>query len=114
MLATHPEHQHRGAASMLMDELIAEADALGLEIYCEATRTGRAMYEKYGFVAVKTLVFDPAEYGVKGLGVETQTVMVRGALGKDGVRRGVREWDVAAAEAREEVELAATSAAAQA
>ena len=91
---------------MLMDELVAEADALGLEIYCEATKTGKAMYEKYGFVAVRTLVFDPAEYGVDDLGVETQTVMVRGALSKNGVRGVVREWDVAVAEVSAEVELA--------
>lgn len=75
-----------------MSELVAEADALGLEIYCEATRTGKPLYEKYGFVAVKALRFDPADYGVLGLGVEVQTVMVRGALGKDGVRKEVRGW----------------------
>jgi ribosomal protein S18 acetylase RimI-like enzyme len=71
MLATHPSHQHRGAATSLMSELLAEADALG----------------------VYTLSFDPAEYGVTGLGVEVQTVMVRGALGKDGIRREVRRWE---------------------
>jgi GNAT superfamily N-acetyltransferase len=88
MLATHPSHQHRGAASSLMIELVEEADALGLEIYCEATNTGRPMYEKYGFIPVKTLRFDPAEYGVLGLGVEVQTVMVRGVMGRpEGVRR---------------------------
>lgn len=89
---------------MLMDEIVAEADALGLEIYCEATRTGRALYEKYGFVVVKTLVFDPAEYGVKDLGIETQSVMVRGALGKDGVRRPVRDYHIAASEVVVELE----------
>lgn len=93
MLATHPSHQHRGAASALMTELVAEADALDLEIYCEATKTGRPLYEKYGFVAVETLRFDPSEYGVFGLGVETQTVMIRGRVGEDGVRR-VGEWEV--------------------
>jgi len=88
MLATHPSHQHRGAATSLMTELVDEADALGLEIYCEATKTGRPMYEKYGFVPVKTLRFDPADYGVLGLGVEVQTVMVRGVKAmNDGVRR---------------------------
>jgi ribosomal protein S18 acetylase RimI-like enzyme len=88
MLATHPSHQNRGAASSLMIELVEEADALGLEIYCEATNTGRPMYEKYGFIPVKTLRFDPAEYGVLGLGVEVQTVMVRGVMGRpEGVRR---------------------------
>ena len=47
MLATHPSHQHRGAATSLRTELVEEADALGLEIYCEATNTGRPMYEKW-------------------------------------------------------------------
>ena len=88
MLATHPSHQHRGAATSLMTDLVDEADALGLEIYCEATKTGRPMYEKWGFVPVKTLRFDPADYGVEGLGVEVQTVMVRGVMGRpDAVRR---------------------------
>jgi hypothetical protein len=89
---------------MLMAELVAEADALGLEMYCEATKTGRPLYEKYGFITVKTLSFDPAEYGVDNLGVETQAVMVRGALGKDGVRKQVRSWETATAEARLEVD----------
>ena len=88
MLATHPSHQHRGAATSLMTELVEEADALGLEIYCEATNTGRPMYKKCGFVPVRTLRFDPADYGVQGLGVEVQTVMVRGVKARvDGVRK---------------------------
>lgn len=94
MLATHPDFQHQGAASKLMDELMAEADGLGVEVYCEATKTGRPLYEKYGFVAVKNLDFATAEYGVD-LGIEQQTVMVRGALGKDGTRARVRQWDEA-------------------
>jgi hypothetical protein len=44
-------------------------------------------------VPVYTLSFDPAEYGVTGLGVEVQTVMVRGALGEDGVRQHVKRWE---------------------
>lgn len=97
MLATHPDHQHQGAASLLMDELVAEADQAGVEIYCEATKTGRALYEKYGFVAVKDIEFDTARYGGV-FGVERQTVMVRGAIGKDGKRSKVRSWDEAVAE----------------
>lgn len=92
MLATHPDHQHQGAASMLMDELIAEADRLGVEIYCEATKAGRPLYEKYGFVAVKEITFATSEYGVD-LGEEHQTVMIRPALGCR-----ARTWDEALAE----------------
>ncbi|QIW97570.1 hypothetical protein AMS68_003088 [Peltaster fructicola] len=91
MLATHPDHQHQGAATMLMDELVAEADRLGVEIYCEATSAGRPLYEKYGFVAVKEIEFATADYGLS-LGEERQTVMVRGAL-RDGRRCKVESFE---------------------
>lgn len=103
MLATRPSHQHNGAGTMLLHAILAEADAAGVEVYLEGTDTAKPMYEKNGFVAVDELRFDPAEYGMHGLGRERQTVMVRGALGKDGHRRGVRSWDAAVAQARAEL-----------
>jgi ribosomal protein S18 acetylase RimI-like enzyme len=93
MLATHPAHRHRGAATTLLLDINAEADALGLEVYCEATRSGMPLYERYGFISVGTLAFDPAKYGIADLGTERQTIMVRGALGRDGVRRKVRKME---------------------
>lgn len=99
MLATHPDFQHQGAASKLMDELMAEADQLGVEVYCEATSTGRPLYEKYGFVAVMDIDFPTSSYGTD-LGEEHQTVMVRGALGSDGKRNKVRSWKEAVADSR--------------
>ena len=100
MLATKPRYQHKGAGTMLLEEVLAEADDAGVEVYLEATGTAKPFYEKHGFEAIRELRFDPAEYGAKGLGIEMQTVMVRGALGPDGGRTGVRSWDVAVNQSR--------------
>ncbi|KAK4949069.1 hypothetical protein LTR10_012442 [Elasticomyces elasticus] len=99
MLATQPCYQHNGAGTMLLDVILAEADEHGLEVYLEGTDTAKPLYEKHDFVAVNEVRFDPAEYGLYDIGKERQTVMVRGALGKNGVRRGVRRWDDAVAQA---------------
>ncbi len=99
MLATQPCYQHNGAGTMLLDVILAEADESGLEVYLEGTDTAKPLYEKHGFVAVNEVRFDPAEYGVCVIGRERQTVLVRGALGKNGVRKGVRSWEVAVAQA---------------
>lgn len=80
MLATAPAHQHHGAGTQLLAHILARADAAGLPVYLEATATAKRLYERHGFVPRTELRFDPAAYGVQGLGVERQTVMVRGAL----------------------------------
>jgi GNAT superfamily N-acetyltransferase len=100
MLATEPKHQHNGAGTMLLEEILAEADDAGVEAYLEATDTAKPLYERHGFQSITELRFSPAEYGTKGLGIERQTVMVRGALGSDGERQPVRSWDVAVAHAK--------------
>lgn len=107
MLATLPKHQHHGAGTMLLEDILAEADDEGVEVYLEATDTAKPLYEKHGFEAITELRFDPAEYGIKGLGTERQTVMVRGALGNDGSRKEVRSWEVARADAMREMDACA-------
>ena len=97
MLATQPCYQHNGAGTMLLDAILTEADNAGIEVYLEGTDTAKPLYEKHDFVAVNEIRFDPAEYGLYDVGRERQTIMVRGALGKDGVRREVRRWDAAVA-----------------
>lgn len=82
MLATDPSHQNQGAATILLSSLIAEADTLGIDIYCEATKSGRPLYEKFGFVALEMLHFDPKEFGVEDLGIEIQTAMLRKPLSR--------------------------------
>lgn len=103
MLATQPQHQHRGAGTMLLSSILAEADKAGIEVYLEGTDTAKGLYEKHGFRPLKELRFDPAEYGVCGLGTERQTVMVRGAMGKDGVRQEVLSYEEAAAQVKAEM-----------
>lgn len=96
MLATAPRHQHQGAGTLLLGEILTEADEAGVEVYLEATDTAKPLYEKHGFKAITELRFDPAQYGLKGLGIERQTVMVRGALDKNGDRAAVKSWEAAA------------------
>lgn len=100
MLATKPLHQHHGAGTMLLQQILEAADEAGVEVYLEATDTAKRLYERHGFQTITELRFDPAKYGVKGMGVERQTVMVRGALDDRSERRCVRSWDTAAAESR--------------
>ncbi|GAB1733157.1 hypothetical protein NU195Hw_g20t1 [Hortaea werneckii] len=90
MLATLPCHQHKGAGTMLLNAICDDADEAGLEVYLEATDTAKPLYLKHGFVAVNEIRFDPARYGCFGIGKERQTIMVRGAVGKDEGRRSVR------------------------
>ena len=82
---------------MLLEEILAEADDAEVEVYLEATDTAKPLYEKHGFEEVTELCFDPSRYGVKGLGIERQMVMVRGALQRGGKRESMRSWEEARA-----------------
>jgi GNAT superfamily N-acetyltransferase len=50
MLSTHPEHQHRGAGSMLVKWGADIADRFGLKAFVQGSRLGKHLYERYGFV----------------------------------------------------------------
>ena len=95
MLATQPFHQHKGAGTMLLEDILGDADDAGIECYLEATDTAKPLYERHGFVTIREIRFDPASYGVQGYPIERQTIMVRGALGPDGRRQPVRSWEQA-------------------
>ncbi|KAJ6438922.1 GCN5-related N-acetyltransferase (GNAT) domain-containingprotein [Purpureocillium lavendulum] len=58
LLHTEPEHQGRGAGTMLLRWLAAEADRLGLPTYLEASEEGAPLYEKNGFRRVATIYAD--------------------------------------------------------
>ncbi|CAG8962084.1 hypothetical protein HYFRA_00005127 [Hymenoscyphus fraxineus] len=49
LLATLPEMQGKGAASMLLKWGLEKADEAGLESYLEASPKGKSLYEKMGF-----------------------------------------------------------------
>ena len=105
MLATQTSYQHRGAGTMLLEDILAEADDARIECYLEATDTAKPLYERHGFHTVNELKFNPVEYGVRGYAIERQTVMVRGALSEDGLcRKPVRSWDMAVEETRAQLQ----------
>ena len=54
MCCTHPAHQRRGAASLMVQWGADKADELDCDAYMEATLYGRHLYEKHGFVYTGT------------------------------------------------------------
>ncbi|KAF4976916.1 hypothetical protein FZEAL_6492 [Fusarium zealandicum] len=63
LMHTDPKHQRRGAASLLMDWGLREADRLGIPSFLEASAEGRPLYEKFGFREVKRLTIDLSVWG---------------------------------------------------
>ncbi|KAL5114700.1 hypothetical protein ACEQ8H_007434 [Pleosporales sp. CAS-2024a] len=65
-IATLPDHQGRGAGRLLLDWGMKKADDEGLLTYLTATSAGKRMYEKRGFVDVKTIKWDRTPWGGEG------------------------------------------------
>jgi hypothetical protein len=65
-LATHPEYRGRGAAKIMLDWGLKEADNRELPTYLDATGMARPIYEKRGFVVVKGVDWDRVPWGGKG------------------------------------------------
>ncbi|KAI0582375.1 WD repeat containing protein 48 [Pyrenophora tritici-repentis] len=65
-LATHPDHQGRGAAKVMLDWGLGKADERGLVLYLNATETGQVVYEKRGFRLVRALEWDRKPWGGEG------------------------------------------------
>ncbi|KAL8920512.1 MAG: hypothetical protein Q9208_006262 [Pyrenodesmia sp. 3 TL-2023] len=49
LLATHPEHEGRGAGSMLIEWAFPKADEMGVKCCVDASAEGYALYRKRGF-----------------------------------------------------------------
>ncbi|UNI18080.1 hypothetical protein JDV02_004373 [Purpureocillium takamizusanense] len=62
LLHADPDHQRRGAGSMLLRQLAVESDRLGLPTYLEASEEGVSLYEKNGFRRVATIVTDLSQW----------------------------------------------------
>jgi WD repeat-containing protein 48 len=76
-LATHPDHQGRGAAKMMLDWGMQKADEEELATYLDSTVIGRPVYERRGFALVKALEWDRVPWG--GEGKDWHGCMVRPA-----------------------------------
>ncbi|KAF2832774.1 hypothetical protein CC86DRAFT_399438 [Ophiobolus disseminans] len=80
-LATHPEQQGRGAASVMLDWGLREADLRGLRTYLDATSVARSVYERRGFWVVRSVEWDRRCWG--GEGRDVHFCMVREVGGRD-------------------------------
>lgn len=62
-LVTLPQHERRGAGSMLVRWGCEKADEAGVEAYLEASPMGAPMYARHGFEEVKQIELDLRQYG---------------------------------------------------
>jgi len=58
---TDPAHQRRGAARCLLEKLTEIADEAEHDVFLVSTDMARPVYEKFGFVASKSIVLDTGE-----------------------------------------------------
>ncbi|KAJ5377814.1 acyl-CoA N-acyltransferase [Penicillium cataractarum] len=79
-ICCHPAHQHRGAASALMEWGCKRADALGLVTYLEAASTGLSLYRKFGFEPIQEIDFDLSRHDTE-IGIRTTVIMKRLPVG---------------------------------
>lgn len=62
-LVTLPNHERRGAGSMLVSWGCRKADEAGLDAYLEASPMGAPMYARHGFEKAKDVELDLTKYG---------------------------------------------------
>lgn len=62
-LVTLPQHERRGAGSMLVRWGTERADEAGFEAYLEASPMGAPMYERHGFEPQRKVELDLRKYG---------------------------------------------------
>lgn len=73
-LVTLPQHERRGAGSMLIRWGCEKADEANVEAYLEASLMGAPVYARHGFEAVKEVSLDLTQWG----GTETMSFIVSG------------------------------------
>ena len=57
-LATHPSHQHRGAATLLLERVKDVARREGLDVLLQATPSGYPLYRRMGLEDVAAFDVD--------------------------------------------------------
>jgi hypothetical protein len=60
---------------MLLKWGLDQADRAQLPAYLEASEAGKPLYARWGFEAIKEVVFDLSKYG--GEGSDSNTIMIR-------------------------------------
>ena len=69
ILVTHPNHQRKGAGSMLVKWGCDQADEHGMICALQASKPGEAVYTKHGFEMKKIVELDLKPYGVNEIAV---------------------------------------------
>ncbi|KAF2167752.1 hypothetical protein M409DRAFT_21903 [Zasmidium cellare ATCC 36951] len=71
LIAIHPSHQRRGAGTLVLEHFCREVDTRygGLLAFCQASREGRGLYERFGFGVRGVSEFETAGIGVEGVRV---------------------------------------------
>lgn len=59
IIFTHPDYRRQGIADLIMKWGINKAEAMGVEMWLDATRYGVPVYEKHGFSIVHENNFAP-------------------------------------------------------
>lgn len=75
LLSTDPDYQRKGLASILLNNVLALADAESRKVYVESTVTGHPVYEKFGFRDIDLLKVDLSKWGGTKPGLNT--IMLR-------------------------------------
>jgi GNAT superfamily N-acetyltransferase len=78
VLVTDPEHDRRGAGTMLINWGTEKADNAQLPCYLEATTIGRPLYARCLFQPRHEEAFDLRNYGSQG--IDVSTIMIREPL----------------------------------
>lgn len=75
-LAVSPKFQRKGFGAKLMENMIREADEVGLTCYLEASDEGKPLYLRYGFKEVEKLIVQASDDDQKKFAL---TLMIRHA-----------------------------------
>lgn len=62
-MTTHPSHQRKGVASLMLEEALRKIDEAGMKAIVMSHPAGRKMYEDHGFEHVQTVTQDDSKYG---------------------------------------------------
>ena len=83
-LATHPSHQHRGAATLLLEHVKDLARREGLDILLQGTPAGYPLYHKLGFEDVAAFEVDLGDLAGEGASGESyRTVLMKLGVGSE-------------------------------
>lgn len=63
ILITHPDHQRRGAAGLLLKQGIEDGKLHNVDLHLESSLRGHEFYKKYGFRDIDILELDLSKWG---------------------------------------------------